>query len=345
MKDRRLIYLITSCIAFALMWFIVPVIEIGNSLAASIAVGLLVTVAFMFVQLSIVRWFTSLTVKPIWAFLTILISACLWFGLVFMTAAPYIPYATQKHGVRVLKIGKDIPEKAPYRANVKLTPILKNAKGEAVPGKPIKVPAVRQNPSMGFKLFVFNKVAGWTRVATSILMILAATAFGYLASFMLRSTSIVLPIAIFAAFIDIWTVFFGFTANFIKNAPHVVDSVSVAIPQTGSAIKGAAAPMSFIGPADFIFLALFFGAIYRLKMNPTRTFWIALPLLTLGMLVPMLLNIDGFPGLIVIGLSVILGNIGHFKLKRDEYISIGIVALILIIASLVITPLISGKHN
>jgi hypothetical protein len=172
-------------------------------------------------------------------------------------------------------------------------------------------------------------------------MIIAASAFGYLVSFILREPNIVLPVAGLAAYVDVWTVLIGPTSHAIQNAPHVVSAVSAAIPAPGGAAHGFM-PISFIGPADFIFIAMFLGAAYRLKMEPNRTFWIGFPLLTIGMgavlsgVFPV-----GLPALTLIGLSVVLGNVRCFKLKRDEYIAMAVVAVILVGAMLVFTPMIS----
>jgi hypothetical protein len=86
-------------------------------------------------------------------------------------------------------------------------------------------------------------------------------------------------------------------------------------------------------------------------MEPSRTFWIGFPLLTLGMLavvmssfIPLLGFLKGgLPALTLIGLTVVLANYKHFKLKRDEYIAIAVVAVLLIAVLFFVTPLIGGK--
>jgi hypothetical protein len=168
-------------------------------------------------------------------------------------------------------------------------------------------------------------------------MIIAASAFGYLVSFILREPNILLPVAGLAAYVDVWTVLVGPTSRAIEKAPHVANAVSAAIPA-----PGGVAPISFIGPADFIFFAMFLGAAYRLKMEPKRTFWIAFPLMTIGM-AAVLSGVFpvGLPALTLIGLSVIVGNFRCFKLKREEYVAMAIVGALLIAAIFVVTPLIS----
>jgi hypothetical protein len=161
--------------------------------------------------------------------------------------------------------------------------------------------------------------------------IAAAATLGYLVSFALRDKNIVLPIAGFAAYFDIWTVTWGPTKQFIAKAPRMVEFVSAPMPIPGGHGQPA---VSFIGPADFVFLAVFFGAIYRLKMEPARTFWFLLPLLSIARIAvdstpyfP-----DGIPALVPMSLGVIGANYGHARFSKQEKWSVIIVSVILILA-------------
>lgn len=338
--ERRLIYLIANCVACLALWFVVPHIRPPHSPRVLFPIIVVIVAIFMLVQLSIPRWLASLKMKPIWAVALIIGCLAAWLAIVMTVAAPYTRYDTAKYGSVPVKITKTSPPKT--IALPGKMPVF-DKKGKVVGEKPIKIKGWLAQPDINFKLLAFSMHAGSSRAFTTLLMIIAASAFGYLVSFILREPNIVLPVAGIAAYVDLWTVLAGPTFKAIKEAPHVVNAVSAAIPAVGGAAHGFA-PISFIGPADFIFFALFLGAAYRLKMEPNRTFWIAFPLLTLGM-AAVLLGVFpiGLPALTLIGLAVVLGNFRHFKLKREEYIAMGIVAALLIGAIYVVTQLMRGK--
>ncbi|MDO8585712.1 MAG: hypothetical protein Q7T82_01605 [Armatimonadota bacterium] len=159
--------------------------------------------------------------------------------------------------------------------------------------------------------------------------IVAASFLGYLVSFVLRDKNIVLPIAGFAACLDIWTVTWGPTRHMIEKAPKLVEEVSAPIPIPG----GHGDLASVIGPADFVFLAVFFGAIYRLKMEPGLTFRIVLPLLCLTMIaVNSTPYFPGIPALVPMGIGVIAANYRHVKFSKQEKWSVIIMSIILTLA-------------
>lgn len=288
---------------------------------------ILLTALFMFAQLSIVRWFTSLTVKPLWAAVTLIAALVAWIAVIATVTSPYLVYGVNGRPVALRQIGKDgiTADNIPKTVTVKIP--ADNSKGK---GEVKEITARRMQAGMEVRLFVFDAVAGRMRAAASLFMIFAATALGYLVSFILREPNILLPVGALAAGIDVWSVMIGPTMKALKSVPHVVSSVSVAMPAPGSAATGYQ-PISFIGPADFIFLAMFLGAIYRMNLEPNRTFWIAFPILSIGMAVVLTgLFPSGLPGLVLIAGSVILANYRRFKLKRDEILAVAIVALMLI---------------
>lgn len=114
--------------------------------------------------------------------------------------------------------------------------------------------------------------------AASVVFLLLCLFLGRLISRMLREANILLPVCIVAAAADLFTVYWGPTAKFLEAAPQVVRSLSVAIPQMGSAAgPEGAAGLSFVatmGLGDFIFLAVFCAAGARLGFNLRRTGWI-----------------------------------------------------------------------
>lgn len=336
LKDRRVIYLAVSCAAYLALWLAIPHMRV---LSHSLALFAL-TAVFMLAQLSVTRWLVGITLKPVWACVVLFAAGSLWLVTVLAVTAPYARYDTKETGpvpVRISKRPLPAITKIPV---LRMTPGKDGAEGEI---KKVEVRAVLRPANFSFKLLTFDKFAGRARALASLLTIIAASAFGYLLSFILRHPNIVLPVAAFSAYVDIWTVLIGPTAHFVEKRPHVVSSVSAAMPAPGSASIGVE-PMSFIGPADFIFFAMFLGAIYRMNMEHLRTFWIAFPLLTVTMAsVVAGLFQTGFPALVTIGFAVIIANYRHFKLKKEEYIAVGIVAVLLVAAIFVATPMMQHK--
>jgi len=113
--------------------------------------------------------------------------------------------------------------------------------------------------------------------AVSVVFLLLCLLAGRLLSHILREANILLPVCVVAAGADIFTVYWGPTAKFLEAAPEVVRSLSVAIPQMGSAAgPEGAAGLSFVatmGLGDFIFLAAFCAAGARLGFDLWRTGW------------------------------------------------------------------------
>lgn len=313
---------------YGVIWLAVPHLGVFAR-----SVMMLVFIAlFMLVQLSITRWFVSLEIKPAWSAVIMAASFSATIAIMLAVSAPYLRYETKDGPLPPMKPKPGVKP----AATIELT-IVKTDKN----AKPVteKTTAVRKPADLGFRLAVFGYHAKGSRAVTSLLIIIGSSAMGLLVSLILRHPNIILPVAVFSAMVDIWTVFLGPTGKAVANAPHVVQAVSVALPDPGQGY----APISFIGPADVIFFAMFMAAIYRLKMEPVRTFWIAFPLLTLGMAsVIQFSGTPGLPALILIGAAVIIGNWKHFKLTRQEYIYVGIVMLVLIALTAAVTPFV-GK--
>ena len=161
-------------------------------------------------------------------------------------------------------------------------------------------------------------------------LMLFAAALGYTISFIVREPNILLPIAIFAAFVDYWSVTWGPLSQILEKKPAIVAAVSVHMPTPVPGVPG-----TMIGMGDFVFLALFFGVLYRFSMNVKGTFWLGYGLLTASMLVVMGLG-GALPALIPMGLAVVAANAKLFKLKREELLAIvyvGALLLVVLIAS------------
>lgn len=167
---------------------------------------------------------------------------------------------------------------------------------------------------------------GFLKMPMTLFMMLAAGGIGYLVSLRVRDKNLMLPVVMFAACIDFWTVNFGPVANVMQNAPEVVRAVSAPIPAAGA---GAFAPVSIIGPGDFLFMALVFAVVHRFQMNPRRNLIYVSIMMSLGMLAVVFGLLPFLPALIMLAAAVVAANRREFKLTREEKISTAIVGILL----------------
>lgn len=168
------------------------------------------------------------------------------------------------------------------------------------------------------------------QVLTGIALVYAASFLGCVVSVIFREPNIMLPVALMAPLVDYWTVSFGPVKQVITGAPNLIPKVSAAIPGVG-----ALHPIAFIGAGDFLFMAMFLAATERLRMQPTKTAWFFVVLVSLAMILVISMDVFqsiGMPGLVVIGLGFVAANIRHFKLTRSEAIITSGLAVLLIAA-------------
>lgn len=157
-------------------------------------------------------------------------------------------------------------------------------------------------------------------------LILFAVSFGYTISGIIREPNILLPVAIFAAIVDSWSVNFGPLAILLASRPEVVEAAAVQVPAVGFD-----APVSMIGVGDFVFLALFFAVMYRFRMNVAGAFWLGFALLTVTMFLVIFVPwLSAVPALVPIAIAVVGANTGHLKLRRSEVLSVAIVGVLLV---------------
>ena len=155
---------------------------------------------------------------------------------------------------------------------------------------------------------------------------LFAGLLGYTISFIVREKNILLPAAIFAALVDYWNVSWGPLSHILVDKPSVVAAAAVSMPAVSAGMPGM-----IIGMGDFVFLSLFFGVLYRFRMNVKGTFWLGYGLLTASMLAVMYFG-SAFPALIPMSLAVVAANAKLFKLKREEQLAMVYVGALLLAA-------------
>ena len=165
----------------------------------------------------------------------------------------------------------------------------------------------------------------WLDGCADLLLIACASLFGRIVARLIRDENILIPVAVVAAAVDFWGVYWGFVSLVSDTAPVLVQQFSAQAPVVGTA--GPGATLSSIGVGDFVFLALFFHCIHKFAMNKNLTFWATLIVL---LLIPWILSLlPRLPGLPFIALTVIAANWKHFRLSRQEvfalfYLAIGI---------------------
>ena len=174
-----------------------------------------------------------------------------------------------------------------------------------------------------------------------LLLVLMAVFLGIAASRIIRERNMLVPVAVVAAAIDTWGVYWGFVAEVGKKAPEVVQQFSAAVP--GSAAAGLPVPLlSSVGIGDFLFMGLFVGAVYRLHMNPRATLW---ALFAVYLLVPpafaAVSAVTGsaaplLPGLLFLSFAVLIANWRQFHFSRAERYALlyagAVVAAIILLA-------------
>jgi len=163
-----------------------------------------------------------------------------------------------------------------------------------------------------------------------LFLILFAGSLGCGISYIVRESNILLPAAVFAAFVDFWSVTWGPLSHILEKKPAIIEAASVHLPTPVPGVPG-----TMIGMGDFLFLALFFTVLYRFCMNVKGAFWVGYALLTLSMLVVLRWG-GAIPALVPMSLAIVGMNIKYFKLKRQELLAtlyVGLMTLALLIAS------------
>ncbi len=187
----------------------------------------------------------------------------------------------------------------------------------------------------------------WARLylgpAANVCFLLACLFVGKLLSRIVRERALALPVAIVAGLADIFTVFWGPTGEALQHAPQLVQRLSLAIPEAGSAAgeQGAQglAYVAAIGLGDFIFLALFMALAVRFGFNASRTFWAMLAGAVIGILLALneSLGLPGMPLLPYMGAGFIIANAREFRLSRTELrdlcIALGVLVALLAVAA------------
>lgn len=165
----------------------------------------------------------------------------------------------------------------------------------------------------------------------NLFMILAAAFFGCLVSLAIREPGILLPGVLVAGMVDYWGVYYGTTLHVIQTAPKVVEKVSVKLPALGMF-----GPVATIGPGDFVFLGLFFSAMYRHNLRVSATFWVFLALLVPCMILVIAFGVS-IPALVPMAVAMLLVNHDRMRLTKSEKFATLYILLLLATALVLLT--------
>ena len=157
---------------------------------------------------------------------------------------------------------------------------------------------------------------------------------GRLLSRLVREPNLLLPVLVTAAVADVFTVFAGPTGEMLKRAPSVVQHLSMAVPQAGSAAHGRGmaglAMAASIGLGDYIFGALFLAAAWRHGLDTRRAAIGGAICALIGMLcVLMIPQVSALPLLPFIAVGVLVPNVRRFKFSRQEIVTMAVGAVFL----------------
>ncbi|RYG23872.1 hypothetical protein EON82_12635 [bacterium] len=154
---------------------------------------------------------------------------------------------------------------------------------------------------------------------------------------LLKDRNMLLPMAAFLALFDMWLVFApeGMVGKIARGNQETLAKVAYTIPRVAdsqaapeTAPHGFAQPLAFVGPADLLFLAMFFVALYRFEMRSKETFRAMMPVLIAYLAAVLIfshyetsigpIRLAALPALLPIGLTVLWVNRREFKLLPDE---------------------------
>jgi hypothetical protein len=152
---------------------------------------------------------------------------------------------------------------------------------------------------------------------------------GALLATRLKEKNLLIPVSLFLAALDIFLVLtpVGPTHVILKAQPQILSAVGWQVPKvTAHPAFGPMPATALIGPADFVFMGMFFVAIFRFGLRARQTLlWLA-PTLIVYMVLALFWG--SLPALVPIGLCVLIVNFKEFKLTKEEWASTGLVVLI-----------------
>ncbi len=169
-------------------------------------------------------------------------------------------------------------------------------------------------------------------------------ALGSLVARLLRDKNIVLPVAVVLITVDVISVWapVGPVKQFLsyEAGQRAFEAVAYQVPRLGQAIESPLTPIAYVGPADFVFIAMFFGVIHRFGMRKRETLAGLVPTLALYLVVVIGFGdwtvwgipLSAMPALLPVGVVVVWVNRKEFHLSRlEKWLTAGVVVLCVVL--------------
>lgn len=166
-------------------------------------------------------------------------------------------------------------------------------------------------------------LAAGVEAVRQVCLIAGAGAIGLLVARIVRDPNLLVPIAPVLALVDMITVLtpIGVAKQIMEQRPEVFKQVAVSVPKFGSAV-----PLAFMGPADILFLAMFFAVLHRNGFRARQTLLALWPTLVAYMLIVLLFgwvrmgrfSLESLPALVPMGIVILAVNWRCFSLSRQE---------------------------
>ena len=164
---------------------------------------------------------------------------------------------------------------------------------------------------------------------------------GALLATLIRDKNLLVPVAIFLAGFDMFLVFnpTGPVQQFIVKRPAVAQAMTYSTPKVATTPgRVIVESLAYVGPADFLFLAMFFIALFKFKMRTAETLRWMVPVLLVYLVTVVVfggvklgpLSLGALPALVPIGVTVLLVNRREFSMKKDEVAATIVVTLLAI---------------
>jgi hypothetical protein len=160
-------------------------------------------------------------------------------------------------------------------------------------------------------------------------LVLWCAGLGALLATLLKEKNLIVPVSAFLAMFDIFLVLnpMGFTQKVMQSHPEVLQKVALSVPKVeGTPTFGPVSPAAFVGPADLLFMAMFFVAIFKYQMRARETMMALIPTLAVYMGIVM---VTGFPlpAMVPIGIVVLIVNWREFTLTKEEWTSTAVLVV------------------
>ncbi|MBS1716583.1 MAG: hypothetical protein JSS72_02480 [Armatimonadetes bacterium] len=182
--------------------------------------------------------------------------------------------------------------------------------------------------------------------AGQIGLLSACLGLGVLLTFLFREKAILVPVAITLVFVDMIFVLTptGHVGKIAQTDRKLLEKVSVHVPSVkkeeapGRPPRVSVSPQALVGAADYLFMSMFFVALFKFGLNPRKTLKVMGPLTVLYLLVVLVLGgvrvfgvpLGALPAMVPIAGSILIVNWGAISLKRDEKLATLVLTLLLL---------------